>query len=99
MTSKQGAVHAPTRQSDGSLATGPISRRPGPHWIGAASGLLSLAGACLLLAGCGVMGETERLPTKGLRLFPTHFGRNAEEDALREAVEKDPFPNAAQVKL
>ena len=52
----------------------------------------------LSLTGCGTTARSLPGPTRALRL-PGLLGSRAEEDALREAVENDPFPAASQTGL
>lgn len=60
-------------------------------FAGRLSGFLAVAAACLLVSGCGSPG--------GMRPLAVPFGLGAGKDSFTEAVQKDPFPDAAQVNL
>ncbi|NQT15369.1 MAG: hypothetical protein HQ582_21615 [Planctomycetes bacterium] len=58
--------------------------------------ILSIAAACLLLAGCNSMGR----PLPGLagmpKLWPGRGESASSRQSFIEAVENDPFPRAGQ---
>lgn len=61
--------------------------------------LIYVTATCLLLAGCNAMGRPAHDATGGLSLIPSGLGIKSKKDKMIEAVEKDPFPDAAEVNL
>ena len=58
--------------------------------------ILSIAAACLLLAGCGSLGGSSP-GLAGGKLWPGGLDTASSRQSFIEEVENDPFPEADQV--